>query len=353
MGRGYTLSVTKVREFLEVLKEEKMKLRQEFVYCGSERVSERDISVLRDLGVSSNYLVYPVCRVIMYFYNRKDCRVLSLSSHYSGIARVRLEDIERSCELIESESEYSVFCGECLESTVDLESYELLCNTPFMYNLLREYKLISNITLWKIFNSYTYREACARYSIGKLEGLPDSMLCTIRASLKNCKLSIESATDFIEVYLDRLRSCRVVLVSGIGFISVYYYDKYSEQFSRVPTEKIEVSTEFSLRAESCSNCRIYRKEDVSRRWLIKLLRDGYYSLDGIGVLYESLILRFRSARGYLYIMSYFEGCFMVQMLYSYHIFSSINVNGKSIKICNVDSKDVIGVVDLLDLVSSC
>ena len=122
MGRGYTLSVTKVGEFLEVLKEEKMKLRQEFVYCGSERVSERDISVLRDLGVSSNYLVYPVCRVVMYFYNRKDSRVLSISNHYSGVARVRLEEAERSYELIESESEYSVFCGECLESTVDLDS---------------------------------------------------------------------------------------------------------------------------------------------------------------------------------------------------------------------------------------
>lgn len=353
MGRGYTLSVTKVREFLEVLKEEKMKLRQEFVYCGSERISERDVSVLRDLGVSSNYLVYPVCRVVMYFYNRKDCRVLSLSSHYSGVARIRLEVVEKSCELIESESEYSVFCGECLESTVDLDSYELLCSTPFMYNLLREYKLISNLTLWKLFNSYTYREACARYSIGKLEGLPDSMLCTVRAGLKNCKLSIESATDLIEVYVDRLRSCRVVLVRGIGYISVYYYDKYSEQFNRVPTERIEVSTEFSLRTENCSNCRIYHKEDVSRRWLVKILRDGYYSLDGIGVLFESLVLRFRSARGYLYIMSYFDGCYMVQMLYSYYIFSSINVNGKSIKICNVEGKDIIGVVDLLDLVSSC
>ena len=353
MSRGYTFSVIKVKKFLEILKEEKMRLRQEFVYCGSDRISERDISVLRDLGVSSSYLVYPICRVVMYFYNRKDCRVLSISSHYSGVARIHLEDAKRSCALVESESEYSVFCGECLESTIDLDFYELLCSTPFMYNILREYKLTSNITLWKMFNNYQYREACARYSIGKLEGLPDSMLCTVRAGLKNCKLSIESASDLVEVYVDRLRSCRVVLVRGIGYVSVYYYDKYSEQFTKVPAEGIEVSMEFSFRTESCSNCRIYRKEDVSRRWLVKLLREGYYSLDGIGVLSESLVLRFRSARGYLYIMSYFEGYSMVQMLYSYYIFSSISVNGKSIKICDVDSKDVIGAVDLLDLISSC
>ena len=87
--------------------------------------------------------------------------------------------------------------------------------------------------------------------------------------------------------------------------------------------------------------------------MIKLLRDGYYSLDGIGVLSESLVIRFRSAAGYLYIMSYVGNYKMVQMLYSYYIFSSINVNGKSIKLCNVDSKDIVGIVDLLDLVSSC
>lgn len=353
MGRGYTLSVTKVKEFLGVLKEKKMKLRQEFVYCGSERLSERDIRVLRELGVPDEYLVYPVCRVVMYFYNRKDSRVLSIVNHYSGAARIRLEVIERSSELIESKSEYSVFCGECLESTVDLDSYELLCGTPFLYNVLREYKLVSNTVLWKLFNSYTYRDVCARYSVGKLEGLPDSMLCTMRAGLKNCRLSIESASDFVEVYSDRLKSCRVVLVRGVGFVSVYYYDRYSEQFGRVPTKRVEVSTEFSLRTESCSNCRIYRKEDVSRRWLIKLLREEYYSLDGIGVLSGSLVLRFRSAKGYLYIMSYESNYKMIQMLYSYYIFSSINVNGKSIKLCNVDSKDIVGIVDLLDLVSSC
>ena len=353
MGRGYTLSVTKVKEFLGVLKEEKMKLRQEFVYCGSERLSERDMGVLRELGVPDEYLVYSVCRVVMYFYNRKDCRVLNVVSHYSGVARVRLEMAERSIELLESESEYSVFCGECLESTVDLDSYELLCGTPFLYNLLREYKLVGNVALWKIFNSYTYRDACAMYRIGRIEGLPDSMLCTVRAGLKNCRLSVESASDLLEVYTDRLKSCRVVLVRGIGYVSMYYYDRYLEKFNELPTEVVEVSTELSLRTESCSNCRIYRKEDVSRRWLIKLLRDGYYSLDGIGVLSESLVLRFRSATGYLYVMSYVGNYKMVQMLYSYYIFSSINVNGKSIKLCNVDSKDIVGIVDLLDLVSSC
>lgn len=386
MSGDQRLTSVRLEKALNGLRDKGYKLRSDVVICNKKsHMKNSDIVKLRTVGVSDDYLAYPVNTICMSFV-REDPLSESLLTVWVGedsraYIGVSYEGSNNGVPVLSTDSRYIVCVGEDEPDDINgevVEGYELYGNTPVMYRRLEEMgMLLDNMALWKVFGDLVLVDKSDDVSKHSLCGLPLDYLDDLGYMLDISGFTEyrRSSSEGVEVvqYSNSDGNCYVDVSVGSSVSAVY-----SDIYVGSAIEEAAVTSNILEEYDTCGDISIpkgltssryksiminyevseatFKLGSLSLEDMLDMLHNDGYRIDSLGlvgvtnIVTSKTVCGFRSPKGYMYVIFYFSedtGGFMVRVLSSSYKRAEIVQNGVPVPMLDLGVHDTLSATTLI------
>lgn len=385
-GERKLLTSVRIEKALNGLKDKGYKFRSDVVICNKKsHMRNSDIVKLRTVGVSDDYLAYPINTICMSFVREGPLSesLLTICVGDDGRAYISVseESAANGVPVLSTDSRYIVCIGEDEPDEIGgetVEGYELYGNYPVLYNELDDMGImLDNMALWKVFGDMVLVDKSDDVSKRSLCGLSleylDDLLYMLDISgFSEYKREESEGTEVVQ-YSSKDGSCYVDISIGSS-ISAVYSDIYSE----CVMNEAAVTRNYTSEYDTCGDISIpksltssyyrsiminyevseatFKMGSLRLEDLLDLLHNDGYRIDSLGILgvtriaTSKTVCGFKSSKGYMYIVFYFseaDGGFMVRILSSSYKRAEIIQNGVRVPLLALGVHDVESATTLI------